>query len=150
MVHSAAGAALAAFAEATGIPVAETFMAKGLLDYEDPHALGTVGLALGAVNPGLAGATPPHPTLTGSVADALGILQNNLRVLAVPYLLWLLGFHTRRLARQAGDLLMFAVTAHSTRPLATIAVFSSRLRTTPLGNATSVSNWVALAEPGAR
>ena len=28
----------------TGIPVAETFMAKGLLDYEDPHALGTVGL----------------------------------------------------------------------------------------------------------
>jgi acetolactate synthase-1/2/3 large subunit len=28
----------------TGIPVAETFMAKGLIDYEDPHALGTVGL----------------------------------------------------------------------------------------------------------
>ena len=29
---------------ATGIGVAETFMGKGALDYEDPHALGTVGL----------------------------------------------------------------------------------------------------------
>ncbi len=36
--------ALRAFAAATGIGVAETFMGKGMLDYEDPHALGTVGL----------------------------------------------------------------------------------------------------------
>jgi acetolactate synthase-1/2/3 large subunit len=36
--------ALREFVHATGIPVAETFMAKGLLDYEDPRALGTVGL----------------------------------------------------------------------------------------------------------
>ena len=28
----------------TGIPVAETFMGKGLLDYEDEHFVGTVGL----------------------------------------------------------------------------------------------------------
>ena len=33
-----------AFASATGIGVAETFMGKGMLDYEDPNALGTVGL----------------------------------------------------------------------------------------------------------
>jgi acetolactate synthase-1/2/3 large subunit len=39
-----ASVALRAFVRATGIPVAETFMAKGLLDYEDPHSLGTVGL----------------------------------------------------------------------------------------------------------
>jgi acetolactate synthase I/II/III large subunit len=39
-----AAAALREFARATGIGVAETFMGKGLLDYEDPHALGTVGL----------------------------------------------------------------------------------------------------------
>ena len=39
-----AAAALRAFAAATGIGVAETFMGKGLLDYEDPRALGTVGL----------------------------------------------------------------------------------------------------------
>ena len=36
--------ALREFARATGIGVAETFMGKGLLDYQDPRALGTVGL----------------------------------------------------------------------------------------------------------
>ena len=36
--------ALRAFARATGIGVAETFMGKGMLDYEDPQALGTVGV----------------------------------------------------------------------------------------------------------
>ena len=36
--------ALREFARATGIGVAETFMGKGVLDYEDPRALGTVGL----------------------------------------------------------------------------------------------------------
>jgi len=39
-----ASQALREFARATGIPVAETFMGKGALDYEDPRALGTVGL----------------------------------------------------------------------------------------------------------
>jgi len=39
-----ASSALREFSRATGIPVAETFMGKGLLDYEDEHALGTVGL----------------------------------------------------------------------------------------------------------
>jgi acetolactate synthase-1/2/3 large subunit len=32
------------FSHATGIPVAETFMGKGVLDYEDEHCVGTVGL----------------------------------------------------------------------------------------------------------
>src|SRR5256886_1980815 len=39
-----ASPALREFARATGIPVAETFMGKGLLDYEDEHFVGTVGL----------------------------------------------------------------------------------------------------------
>src|SRR3954469_18197298 len=39
-----AAAALREFARATGIGVAETFMGKGMLDYEDPRSLGTVGL----------------------------------------------------------------------------------------------------------
>ncbi len=39
-----ASAALREFSRATGIPVAETFMGKGLLDYEEERALGTVGL----------------------------------------------------------------------------------------------------------
>jgi len=39
-----AAPALREFARATGIGVAETFMGKGLLSYEDPRHLGTVGL----------------------------------------------------------------------------------------------------------
>jgi acetolactate synthase-1/2/3 large subunit len=39
-----AAAALREFSRATGIAVAETFMGKGAMDYEDPQALGTVGL----------------------------------------------------------------------------------------------------------
>ena len=42
--RTGAAAALRAFAHATGIGVAETFMGKGMLDYEDPHMLGTVGM----------------------------------------------------------------------------------------------------------
>jgi acetolactate synthase-1/2/3 large subunit len=43
-IRARAGQALRAFVHTTGIPVAETFMAKGLIDSEDPHSLGTVGL----------------------------------------------------------------------------------------------------------
>jgi acetolactate synthase-1/2/3 large subunit len=44
VVRAGAAAALRELARATGIGVAETFMGKGALDYEDPRALGTVGL----------------------------------------------------------------------------------------------------------
>jgi acetolactate synthase-1/2/3 large subunit len=44
VVRTGAAPALREFTRATGISVAETFMAKGLLDYQDPNALGTVGL----------------------------------------------------------------------------------------------------------
>src|SRR5215203_4354179 len=40
-----AAPALREFARATGIGVAETFMGKGLLSFEDPRHLGTVGLS---------------------------------------------------------------------------------------------------------
>ena len=43
-IRANASRALRAFAQTSGIPVAETFMAKGLIDSEDPHSLGTVGL----------------------------------------------------------------------------------------------------------
>ncbi len=43
-IRNRAARALGAFAAETGIPVAETFMAKGLLDCDDPQAVGTVGL----------------------------------------------------------------------------------------------------------
>jgi acetolactate synthase I/II/III large subunit len=44
VARGGAAPALREFARATGIGVAETFMGKGALDYEDPRALGTVGL----------------------------------------------------------------------------------------------------------
>jgi acetolactate synthase I/II/III large subunit len=44
VARTGAAAALREFARATGIGVAETFMGKGMLDYQDPHALGTVGI----------------------------------------------------------------------------------------------------------
>jgi acetolactate synthase-1/2/3 large subunit len=44
VLRARAAHALREFASATGIPVAETFMGKGALDFEDPQALGTVGL----------------------------------------------------------------------------------------------------------
>jgi len=44
VVRAGAAPALREFSRATGIPVAETFMGKGVMDFEDPKALGTVGL----------------------------------------------------------------------------------------------------------
>src|SRR6185312_16361001 len=44
VVRTGAAPALREFSRATGIAVAETFMGKGVLDYADPRALGTVGL----------------------------------------------------------------------------------------------------------
>ncbi|CAN5241486.1 acetolactate synthase large subunit [soil metagenome] len=44
VLRARATPALRAFARATGIAVAETFMGKGALDHADSHALGTVGL----------------------------------------------------------------------------------------------------------
>jgi acetolactate synthase-1/2/3 large subunit len=44
VLRANASRALRAWVHTTGIPVAETFMAKGAIDYQDAHALGTVGL----------------------------------------------------------------------------------------------------------
>jgi acetolactate synthase-1/2/3 large subunit len=44
VARTRAAPALREFARRAGIGVAETFMGKGALDYEDAHALGTVGL----------------------------------------------------------------------------------------------------------
>jgi acetolactate synthase I/II/III large subunit len=46
-IRGGAGPALREFVRATGIPVAETFMGKGLLDPFDSKALGSVGLQSG-------------------------------------------------------------------------------------------------------
>jgi acetolactate synthase-1/2/3 large subunit len=47
VIRTGATAALREFVRATGIPVAETFMGKGLIGPDNPKALGTVGLQAG-------------------------------------------------------------------------------------------------------
>src|ERR687883_1381275 len=47
VIRAKAAPALREFVRATGIPVAETFMGKGLLPPDDPKALGSVGLQSG-------------------------------------------------------------------------------------------------------
>jgi acetolactate synthase I/II/III large subunit len=47
VIRGGATPALREFVRATGIPVAETFMGKGLLPYDSPKALGSVGLQAG-------------------------------------------------------------------------------------------------------
>jgi hypothetical protein len=79
--------------------------------------LTALGVGLALIDPGLAGSTRPHPTLTGSLGDAAGILQNNARVLAAPFLLVVLDFPDNRLGRRAGDLIVAALTAASTIPV---------------------------------
>jgi hypothetical protein len=73
--------------------------------------LTAVGLMLGTIDPALAGRTPPHPVLTGTVGATLTILENNVRVLAVPFLLSAFRFPATRIGRYAGDLLIVGVTA---------------------------------------
>ena len=47
VIRAGASAALREFVRATGIPVAETFMGKGVMDADDPKWLGCVGLQSG-------------------------------------------------------------------------------------------------------
>ena len=76
-----------------------------------------IGVVVGMLDPQLAGSARPHPTLTGSLADAAGILQNNARVLSAPFLLVVLGFPECRLGRGAGDLIVTVLTVASTIPV---------------------------------
>jgi len=80
-------------------------------------ALTALGVLLSSIAPALAGHTRPHPTLTGSLGEAIGILQNNLRVLAAPFLLWLLKFPASHLGRRAGDVLILGLAAASAIPV---------------------------------
>ena len=76
-----------------------------------------IGIGVAILDPELAGSTPPHPTLTGSLGDAVWVLQNNARVLAVPFLLIACGFQQRRLSRRAGDLIVPALVTASAIPV---------------------------------
>ncbi len=80
-------------------------------------AFTAAGFLLAAVDPELDASGRPHPTLTGSLDGALWILQNNARVLCVPFLLCLLGFPVSRPGRVAGDVFVAALAATSAIPV---------------------------------
>jgi hypothetical protein len=74
-------------------------------------ALTALGVAVGLADHRLASPAPPHPALRPSLYPIASILATNLRVLAVPFLLIAFRFHTTRLARAAGDLIVAAILA---------------------------------------
>jgi len=80
-------------------------------------AFTAAGFLLATIAPELGATGRPHPTLTGSLADALWILQNNARVLCVPFLLCLLGFPASRPGRVVGDVFVAALAAASAIPV---------------------------------
>ena len=69
------------------------------------------GALLGLVLPGLAPAGSPHPTLYPNAGAAAGILAQNVRVLAAPYLLALFRFDRTPSTRLTGDLLVAGILA---------------------------------------
>ena len=77
-------------------------------------ALTGIGVGIGAVDHGLAAATHPHPTLTGTAPEAVAIFANNARVLVAPFALWALGFASSRAGRWAGDVIVLGLTAINT------------------------------------
>jgi hypothetical protein len=79
--------------------------------------LTATGALLAVVDPALAGTTRPHPTLTGNVSDAVSILANNARVLAAPFLLYLLGAPRSLPGRRSGDIVIAVMVALSTIPV---------------------------------
>ena len=89
-------------------------------------SLTALGGLLGTLAPRLAGHTEPHPALTGTLATAAGILATNLRVLVLPFALWLLRFPAERLSRHLGDLLVLVVVTLNTL---TVGIELGRWRT---------------------
>ena len=73
------------------------------------YATTLLATLIGAAVPALAIATRPHPTLLGTTAEAAAILEHNLRLLCLPFILAAFGFARGRLSRLAGDLIVTAI-----------------------------------------
>jgi 3D-(3,5/4)-trihydroxycyclohexane-1,2-dione acylhydrolase (decyclizing) len=93
VIYAEAGAGLRAFAEATGIPVAETQAGKGSLPYDHPQAAGAIGATGSAAANALAAAADvvigigtrwsDFSTASGSAFAAPGVRFININVAAV-------------------------------------------------------------------
>jgi hypothetical protein len=62
-----------------------------------------------ALAPRLGPATSPHPTLHGTPGEAVAIFVHNARTLALPLLLCAGRWHTGRVTRHVGDVLVAAL-----------------------------------------
>lgn len=90
--------------------------------------LTAIGGLIGRLAPGLAAGDRLHPTLHGSVTDVPSILATNLRLLSVPFVLALLGFHRSHRSRAFGDLLVGGVvTLNCVRVGLALGRYSTRL-----------------------
>jgi hypothetical protein len=76
--------------------------------------LTALGALIGVLAPGLADGARPHPALNRTFGTAAGILAENLRVLAAPFLLWFLRLPSSHFGRRAGDVLILAIVAINT------------------------------------
>ncbi|MGH8302907.1 MAG: hypothetical protein ACRET5_15725 [Steroidobacteraceae bacterium] len=76
-----------------------------------------LGVAAACADPALAGNTPPHPALAGTVADATSVFIDNARVLSAPYLLWVLRAPRSRAGRVLGDVLLSVIVVGNTVPV---------------------------------
>ena len=72
------------------------------------------GVLLAQLAPALAPSTHPHATLHGTLGELASVIANNLRVLAVPFLLTVFRWPGGRLTRRLGDLLIVALVAENT------------------------------------
>jgi hypothetical protein len=114
-------------------------------------SLTAAGAVLDTLDPALAGQTLPHPTLTGSVGDAAGILANNARVLAAPFVAITLGFQDSSYGRRAGDALTLLVVGTSALPVGiaiahwgtSLLPYIPQLPVEWAALATAVSAWLA-------
>lgn len=88
--------------------------ASGVVLLSRPAAIATglvatvtlLAAALSAIDPGLAPGGHPHPTLHGTLREALGIFTENGRLLIVPLLMVAGRWPAGRLTRHLGDLIV--------------------------------------------
>jgi hypothetical protein len=76
-----------------------------------------LGIGLALLWPHLGGRVAPHAALDGNFSDALAILANNLRVVAVPFGVALLGLARTRTGRTIGELTVIAVASVNAVPV---------------------------------
>jgi len=72
------------------------------------------GVLLARLAPVLAPSAHPHPMLHGTLGELASVIANNLRVLAVPFLLAVFHWPSGRITRRLGDLLIAALIAQNT------------------------------------